>query len=135
MGKHGLSATEIGAPYGLVARVRIASSSPWGVIEQSENGWVATELGEKYVRHVHDDTGYGGYAFKNWSKTYFDPAILDELDITPDLIEHAKVVDAADRAKKALERATRQEAAEAASERSKRSNSGKAEGRTSTGGR
>lgn len=115
MGKHGLSATEIGAPYGLNGRVTNRLLEAMGVIEESEyGGWKFTELGEKYGKVIDRDNGYGGHARRDWPTTYYDESILDELKITPDLIAQARAVDVARRTERALKNAVDKEEAEAA---------------------
>lgn len=115
MGKYGLSATEIGAAYGLNGRVTNRLLEAMGVIEESEyGGWKLTAFGEKYGKVIDRDNGYGGYARRDWSTTYYDESILDELKITPDLIAEARAVDIARRTEQALQNAAEREEAESA---------------------
>lgn len=113
MGKYGQSATEIGATLGVNGRVMNKVLELAGVYEQGEHGRQLTDFGEKFANVIDHDNGYGGYARRDWSTTHFDPSLLDELNITPDLIQQAKVEYAADLAAAALKRAASKEEAEA----------------------
>lgn len=112
MGKSGLSATEIGNPYGLVPRASNRLLELAGVHEKVDGGWKLTDLGERFVNVVDEHNGYGGSASRSWSKTYFSPDILDELNITPEMVQEARTIYAADLAADALKRAAGKEEAE-----------------------
>lgn len=112
MGKNGLSATEIGRDFGLGPRPANRLLELAGVHDKVDGGWKLTELGERFVNVVNEHNGYGGYASRSWDKTYFAPEMLNELNITPEMVEQAKAIYTADLAAAALERAQGQEEAE-----------------------
>lgn len=114
MGKHGMSATEIGARHQINARVTNKVLELAGVHVKGPDGWQLTELGEKFATVIEENNGYGGYASRQWTKTFYAPEMLDDLNITPELIERAKTEYAADLAAAALRRAASKEEAEAA---------------------
>jgi len=105
MGKNGLSATDIGNTYGLVPRAANRLLEIAGVHEKVDGGWKPTELGERFIDVVYEHNGHGGYASRGWDKTYFSPDLLDELNITPEMVAEARTVYAADLAADALKRA------------------------------
>lgn len=112
MGMNGLSATEIGREFNLGARPTNRLLELAGVHDKVEGGWKLTELGEKFANVVNEHNGYGGSASRSWDKTYFAPEMLSELNITPEMVEEAKTIYAADLAAAALKRAQGKEEAE-----------------------
>jgi len=112
MEKPGLSATDVGRPHGLNGRVTNRLLEALGVLEGRPGDWTLTEKGAALASTIQHDNGYGGYAYRGWETTYYDPQIVDE--ITPELIEQARNADIAHRAQKTLENAASREEAEAA---------------------
>jgi hypothetical protein len=107
MVKSGLSATDIGAHIGLGAQDTNALLVAQGFLEGKPGEYFLTELGKKFGHHVSDDNGYGGSAYRDWYKTYFDESILPVLDQSPETIAEtrssAKAARAAARALSAKE--------------------------------
>ncbi|MCC6855777.1 MAG: hypothetical protein IT189_06910 [Microbacteriaceae bacterium] len=107
MVKSGLSATDLGAQIGLGAQDTNALLAAQGFLEGKPGQYLLTELGKQFGHHVSEDNGYGGVAYRDWYKTYFDESILSALDHSPETIAEtrsaAKAARAAARALSAKE--------------------------------
>lgn len=90
MTKPGLSATDIGAHIGLGAQDTNVLLALQGFLEGKPGEYLLTGLGEQFGQHVSEDNGYGGAAYRDWYKTYFDESILDAIDSTPEVIAETK---------------------------------------------
>lgn len=90
MAKPGLSATDIGMHIGLGAQDTNVLLASQGFLEGKPGAYSLTELGEQFGKHVSDDNGYGGYARRDWYKTYFDRRFLDAIDKSPEVIAETK---------------------------------------------
>ena len=88
--KSGLSATDIGAHIGLGVQDTNALLVAQGFLEGKPGEYLLTELGKQFGHHVPEDNGYGGYAYQDWYKTYFDESILPALDHSPETITETK---------------------------------------------
>jgi hypothetical protein len=88
--KPGLSATDIGAHIGLGAQDTNVLLALQGFLEGKPGEYLLTGLGEQFGQHVSEDNGYGGYAHRDWYKTYFNESILDAIDHSPEVIAEAK---------------------------------------------
>lgn len=103
MVKSGLSATDLGAQIGLGAQDTNALLAAQGFLEGKPGQYLLTELGKQFGHHVSEHNGYGGVAYRDWYKTYFDESILSALDHSPETIAAAKASRAAARALSAKE--------------------------------
>ena len=90
MAKQAISATDIGAQIGLSAQDTNVLLALQGFLEGKPGEYLLTGLGEQFGHHVSEDNGYGGYAHREWYKTYFDKSILDVIDQSPAVIAETK---------------------------------------------
>lgn len=86
----GLSATDLGAQIGLGAQDTNALLAAQGFLEGKPGQHLLTELGKQFGHNVSEDNGYGGVAYRDWYKTYFDDSILSALDHSPETIAETK---------------------------------------------
>lgn len=114
MGKYGLSATEIGRPHGLNGREMNRLLEAAGYIMGKPGAWSFTEKGKRFGSEVWRQNVFGeGNPAIEWPMIVFDPKILEELHVTPELIDTAKNAYAADLLQQRLARAATQPEAEA----------------------
>ncbi len=79
-----MSATRLGLERGLSAEVINFALKLAGLQDGEPGAWWATEKGAPYVAEQFRQRGTGGYAFMNpsWEWLTWDPAALDELDLS-----------------------------------------------------
>jgi hypothetical protein len=90
MVKSGLSATDIGAHIGLGAQDTNVLLVAQGFLEGKPGEYLLTDLGKQFGHHVSEDNGYGGVAYRDWYKTYFDESILHALDHSSETVTETK---------------------------------------------
>lgn len=114
MGKYGLSATEIGRPHGLNGRATNRLLEAAGFITGRPGAWSFTEKGKQFGSEIWRKNVFGeGNPDTEWPTIVFNPKILDELQITDELVATAKNRYAADLLQQRLARATTEPEAEA----------------------
>jgi hypothetical protein len=80
----GLSARGIGKQIGATDVEVNRLLKDQGFLYGEPGAYYLTSKGEEFgVQQVHDN-GYGGYAFRSWETTHFDPSITEVLDSSPD---------------------------------------------------
>lgn len=87
----GLSAQGIGKQIGATSVEVNRLLKDQGFLYGEPGAYYLTAKGKTFgAQEVHDN-GYGGYAYRSWETTHFDPSITEVLDSSPDRL--AKVRD------------------------------------------
>lgn len=55
-----------------------------GFLYGEPGAYYLTPKGDKFGTQQINDNGYGGYAYRSWPTTHFDPGITEVLDSSPD---------------------------------------------------
>lgn len=101
-----VSATKLGALFGLSGQETNVLLKEEGFIEGEPGNYSPTDKGKEYSDELSDDNGYGGYCARGWSWLVWPESILDSVDTSPERLAEI-------REKTAEERRERKAAAEA----------------------
>lgn len=86
----GLSARGIGKQIGATDVEVNCLLKDQGFLYGEPGAYGLTPKGKEFgVQQVHDN-GYGGYAFRSWETTHFDPSITEVLDSSPERLAQAR---------------------------------------------